>query len=612
MMIKTKEAAKHTAQILTISALLLGCHIVSAKTTFPADAKDLCSFGQSDFYSDPSSPEPANSFTTLGLPLATTTYIGPFFDSQSGIVYVFPPQGPTFSSSSNCEFFEWAAQMFLWATSTVDDGANVPSPIGSPSSASPYVFNSEFFYRYADGQLTPQSADGGTVDGSSSFLLRTMKTKSASPADDSVAQAGGNGVLLSQGKNKVSNHSSVVYYGVHTSRVYGYTAAATLQKIAGNEFPSDGKSACEAITLGILEGYTKSTDVSNALFGLFCSPTKNTEKVVKVDEKNTLPMVTKSAQKNAITIPELEPAIDYLSMTVELKTSWVDADSVVNKESYITQKENVPTYTKLIKKDKTVYWKQTGEEVKELALVGMHVVGTVKGHPEMIWATIEHVSNAPNAAYSYLNTDGEMSAYAPIYQQSTSGENSTWLFADGTNSNQNNELAKTCLNSSQDICANEKGKAIGASNIVRTHPWGVKFSDKKMPDETLPAAKADMAAATISSQLISLNTNIMAQLNKFNKTNGITHDPRANYYVSGANWGVNGHIPVNFNSASPKIAGSAYLANTTMETFQQDQGCFGCHSAQPATDKFSTSHIFNQIKAVVKPASTNAGATVQE
>jgi membrane associated rhomboid family serine protease len=26
----------------------------------------------------------------------------------------------------------------------------------------------------------------------------------------------------------------------------------------------------------------------------------------------------------------------------------------------------------------------------------MHVVGSVKGHPEMIWSTFEHVSNTPN------------------------------------------------------------------------------------------------------------------------------------------------------------------------------------------------------------------------
>ena len=41
-----------------------------------------------------------------------------------------------------------------------------------------------------------------------------------------------------------------------------------------------------------------------------------------------------------------------------------------------------------------------------MALVGMHVVGSTAGHPEMIWATFEHKNNAPNSSYTYLSTSG--------------------------------------------------------------------------------------------------------------------------------------------------------------------------------------------------------------
>jgi len=34
----------------------------------------------------------------------------------------------------------------------------------------------------------------------------------------------------------------------------------------------------------------------------------------------------------------------------------------------------------------------------------MHVVGTVENHPEFIWATFEHVSNAPNANFYYKDS----------------------------------------------------------------------------------------------------------------------------------------------------------------------------------------------------------------
>ena len=47
----------------------------------------------------------------------------------------------------------------------------------------------------------------------------------------------------------------------------------------------------------------------------------------------------------------------------------------------------------------------------KLAMVGMHVVGrAVKGHPEMIWATFEHVDNfAPNDTFSYTNAQSQAS-----------------------------------------------------------------------------------------------------------------------------------------------------------------------------------------------------------
>jgi hypothetical protein len=41
-----------------------------------------------------------------------------------------------------------------------------------------------------------------------------------------------------------------------------------------------------------------------------------------------------------------------------------------------------------------------GQKTVNLAMVGMHVVGSTKGHPEMIWATFEHIGNAPNDDYS--------------------------------------------------------------------------------------------------------------------------------------------------------------------------------------------------------------------
>ncbi|MDT7543037.1 MAG: hypothetical protein QOE33_2941 [Acidobacteriota bacterium] len=68
--------------------------------------------------------------------------------------------------------------------------------------------------------------------------------------------------------------------------------------------------------------------------------------------------------------------------------------------SYVTMTATIPTYNKA----NPNLWTPTGQKTVQLALVGMHVVGSTVGHPEMIWATFEHFGNTPNAAYSYINT----------------------------------------------------------------------------------------------------------------------------------------------------------------------------------------------------------------
>lgn len=594
------DVKRALASAALIGAILfLGVQTANADAQFPFDAKNSCSFSHPDFYNNPKAVGAESSFTTLKLPTAKASApIGPFYDTDSGMVYVFPPDGPGFESSSNCEFFEWAAQMFLWSTSTVLNGLSVPASTTTPSGSSPYVFNSEFFYRFSDGKLIPQSADTSSSDSKPSFALRTRKIDDPFPqqpsSEEGVTQAGSQGILISQAENTVSKKSSLVYYGVHTNRILGYTAAAKLQGFPVKEFPANGASVCEASTLGILEGYTPVTPLSFGLYALFCLPSDDRLQRLGFDRQEPLSALTETAATSTFSIPQLELAIDYLSMVVELKTSWVAADSVVNKADYILQVENVPTYTPKTNEDGSIYWKQTGEAATELAMVGMHIVGTVKGHPEMIWATIEHVNNAPNAAYSYTNSSNDIASYIPSYTGSTSGANSGWLFADGTNEHQNKQTAKA---HGENIYPEVAGDAIEPTNVVRTHPWGVK------------ANKTD--AAKISSELISLNTNIAAVLQAFNKNtpsnpnNQTIYDPRQNYYVSGATWGVGGHIPTKFNSASTNIAGSAYLANSTMETFEQDQGCFGCHSADTekhssSINNLSISHIFDKITDVVK------------
>ena len=79
-----------------------------------------------------------------------------------------------------------------------------------------------------------------------------------------------------------------------------------------------------------------------------------------------------------------------------VKSSWVVAAELPNLKTYITTMATVETYDR----SNPDHWLPMGQQTVLLALVGMHVVGstngnpangTPNGHPEMIWATFEHM-----------------------------------------------------------------------------------------------------------------------------------------------------------------------------------------------------------------------------
>ncbi len=100
-----------------------------------------------------------------------------------------------------------------------------------------------------------------------------------------------------------------------------------------------------------------------------------------------------------------------------MKSSWVVAAGLPNLNSYITMTASIPIYNQ----SSPNTWTTTGQQTVQLAMVGMHVVGSTAGHPEMVWATFEHVGNTPLATYTYTSTTG-----TPTVSQNTSG---TWLFS---------------------------------------------------------------------------------------------------------------------------------------------------------------------------------------
>ena len=338
-----------------------------------------------------------------------------------------------------------------------------------------------------------------------SFAVRGTKTQSIQPG----GQAGGGDTVLSM-------NGSLVYFGVHANDVYAWFNTAVSNKVIPASAPFPNTPAGLASVVSYASGQGTSLPDANAL-GL------------------------------------------------ELKTAWVDAATVLNVADYVTIDATVPNYVKTSSTLWTIN-KQSPTIAKTLALVGIHIVGAVQGHPEMVWATFEHRNNAPNNAF-YFNTLFGSTVQVPY------NSTGTWSFMASGGTQSGALVPQMTIDPNNGNVVATNGNTIRQNNVYRVNPWG-----------NAPTA----ASAVNNSQLISLNLDIFAML-------GLVGDVRANYTQVGAVWTSDGSIPS--GPTAPALRGSLLLANTTMETYHQvviqgqsaSMGCFGCHSSTTST---GTSHLF--------------------
>jgi hypothetical protein len=436
--------------------------------------------------------------------------------------------------------------------------------LSSPSGES-YIFDSATFFVVSavkpKGYRSLISNDPTKIsnDPTNSFSIRS--TKSDENLTGETGQAGGGGVLISQ-------NNSLVYYGLHVNDVYAYFLSKNAKDFK-----------------------TKSPTLP---------PVNFPSTLAELNE------VVEYANTQGVTLN------DAGALTMELKTSWVDVLTVSDPRRYLKITAKVPDYTQ----SSDQIWSLKGTTIKTLALVGMHIAGTVQNHPEMVWATVEHISNAPNSGYYYKNAKGDL-INVPI------PETGDWTFTPKNilhkSDNWNVEKAMTYVRQNHekespaktgDITATKKN-TIGPSTIVRENPWG-------SASNAHPNTNVFLQDAENNAELISLNNDVLKLMP--------AGDVRGNYFVSGAVWTQYGNIP-NLSNKDPndsklkwvepfgafKQIGSISLANSTMETFHQgsatsaiiverEVGCFGCHYAQPeqvrANQGVAVSHIYGQIQPI--------------
>ena len=258
------------------------------------------------------------------------------------------------------------------------------------------------------------------------------------------------------------------------------------------------------------------------------------------------------------------PTLDYPIVATVLKTSWrivqpgEDTGNFYTTTATISLLENDPQNPgKLKVSGKT----QSGVKV---ALVGVHVVGVIKDHPEFVWATFEQLNNVP-----FLPPGMDPHSSDPVSAQSYT------FYKGGTPANASNYLPKT--------------ESIDAATQVISPITNV-FQEFKYGGATPASRIADID---------SINANFQ---NTIKGMSPKVIDPVfANYRLNGSTWLLAGTLKPGDGDMAQDAIGSIDLDNATMETFVQNEGtnCFTCHTTAggatyPGKD-INTSHIITSV-----------------
>jgi hypothetical protein len=542
--------------------------------TLPADVKPTCTV----------SPAAFNSWFESGSV------------TSNGVVK--PANSVTFPDAPNCSFYQWSEQMFLWLTSpTTSRYGGIGRIFDSPAfyDVSPPIdqqghrnfiphLPSGIFRNFA--VRTPQvGPDGLPVLFSKAGQLLEVVTPPQGPSGKPL-------LLDNQGKAfeveglKMSPENKPIFLDKEGRAIEHVIEPGAREHIA----PSPGKPLIvRKIVIGGVpifvdstgnvieteEGQAGGDDVLAAQNGSLVYYVTITNDVFAymrtgavdgaITPKPTqFPTTQAEADKiTAFAAAHGKTFPDPDALAIELKSSWVEAAGLPNLNSYITMDARVPTFDKSNPKK----WIPTGQKTVKLAMVGLHVVGSVAHHPEMIWATFEHIGNAPSATYTYTDASNAKKTV----MQSTAG---TWLFSATNSSGPFNVSHMTFTDPNIDAIPPFN---VSPSDTIRWKAWGAAFGVSPNPIDG-----SDTASNT---EIIAINNSVRGQL--------AGGDVRGNYIMTGSTWTIGGAAP----NATNQV-GTSKLANSTMETYQQGSSnstggsnCFSCHR----TNQTPVSHVYDAL-----------------
>ncbi len=546
----------------------------------------------------PSDPSP-----TCTVPTAVfATWFQSGTPGLNGVVN--PANSVAFPNTPNCSFYQWAAQMFLWLTSPA------PSVYGGGGR----ILDSASFFDVS----TPDASGNRTLLAHTPNFIRVLGVRAAQVGPGGlpvIFDRNGNMLEVERPQSvaaaqiRIRNAAGALVDVAHAERnergmvLLRDRAGAMIaprHALAGRPIfraPPAGPTRVQQFLVdnlpifidpfgNVVEVEQGQADGSvlqaqngsliyyaimvNDVYAYFLTGLKDSQ--IQPGNPNAQFPTTQS-DLNAITTFAAGHGASFVdsdALAVEIKTSWIEASSLPNLSNYITITATVPTYNT----SSGTNWVPTGQKTTQLALVGMHVVGSTAGHPELIWATFEHAGNAPNATFQYVNSGGTLTTVP----QSTAG---TWLFSAGNSAGPFNMAHMA--ESGADIAAIPPF-TISPSDTIRWKAWGAAANLSPNP--------IDGSAAASNTEIIAINDSIAGMMP--------AGDVRTNYFMTGATWTIGGFAPDSSNQV-----GTSRLANTTMETYQQGvdnsatggSNCFSCHtSSNPSIATTGVSHVFGAIK----------------
>lgn len=554
-------------------------------------------FGALTFAGCTTTPVPSDPITT-GCSVSATEFDGWF---ESGAVSLNgvakPANSVTFSNSPNCDFYKWSEQMYVWVTS--------PAPPTYGGGA--HIFDSAAFFDVSP----PDSMGHRTLIPHTAGLIRNLGLRAAQAGAHDLPvifdkegrmfeienpKLGPNNkplilnekneqveiehirigedkkpIFLDKTGNVIQRARPIIPAELTQSRIVQKFVVDSIPVFLdpfGNVIEMDQGQAQDR---GVLEAVNGSlvyyTTMVNDVWAYFVTGTKNGGILPAPTQFPTtqtqLNQVINFAAAHGKTFPDPE------ALAIELKTAWVEASGVPNLNTYITMTASIPTY------DKTNpdHWVPGPSKTVQLAMVGMHVVGSTAGHPEMVWATFEHKANTPNDSYEYVSTSGTKTVNPDF--------SLAYLFC-AANPDPTHLNDQHMIFNSPNI-DNVPPFHNTPSNTIRRKAWGGAFNVSPNP--------LDANTAASNSEIISINNNVRGMLD--------TADVRNNYLFTGATWTIGGAAPTGSFPSGNEV-GTSKLENTTMETYQQGSNkmfntganCFSCH----LSNNVHVSHMFTPVQ----------------